>query len=120
MAHPDLKTSEVARIAGVHEHTVRKYADNGAIMSYRDNNNFRRYPLESAFQLKKIMATRTPSHTFMCSDNSTPEQPLTSPRAQQAAEILQELIAGEITKNYAYQQLRDIGFVPPKTGGCSK
>ena len=54
----NLKISEVAKIVGCHINTVLNYERRGFIKPLRDNNNFRRYPLQEALKLKEIFSVR--------------------------------------------------------------
>jgi len=54
----DLTVSQVASIAGCHFNTVKNYSERGVIQEMRDANNFRRYSMEDALKLKKIINFR--------------------------------------------------------------
>jgi DNA-binding transcriptional MerR regulator len=54
----DLTTEQVARIAGCHRNTVLRYERNGYLNPMRDNNNFRRYSLQDAIKIKKLLSIR--------------------------------------------------------------
>jgi DNA-binding transcriptional MerR regulator len=57
----DLTVKEVAGIVGCHRNTVLKYEDDGYVSPMRDKNNYRRYSLQQALELKKIVNLRKPS-----------------------------------------------------------
>jgi excisionase family DNA binding protein len=54
----NLTVAQVARLAGCHDNTVREYERKGHISAYRDFNNFRRFTLQQAMKLKKIINCR--------------------------------------------------------------
>ena len=54
----DLTVSQVAKIAGCHRNTVFNYERSGYIKPVRDCNNFRRYSMEQALDLKKLFESR--------------------------------------------------------------
>ena len=54
----DLTVEQVADIADCHRNTVLNYEKQGYIKSMRDNNNFRRFSLQEALKLKKILNIR--------------------------------------------------------------
>jgi DNA-binding transcriptional MerR regulator len=56
----NLTVDQVAKVAGCHRNTVLKYEREGYISPMRDNNNFRRYTLQQALELKKIFEIRRP------------------------------------------------------------
>ncbi len=57
----DLTVKEVAGIVGCHRNTVLRYEKDGYVSPMRDKNNFRRYSLQQALELKKILNLRKPS-----------------------------------------------------------
>jgi len=57
----NLTIDQVARVAGCHRNTVLKYERDVYITPFRDNNNFRRYTLQQALELKKIFEIRRPA-----------------------------------------------------------
>lgn len=57
----NLTVDQVAKVAGCHRNTVLKYEREGYISPMRDNNNFRRYTLQQALELKKIFEIRRPA-----------------------------------------------------------
>ncbi|MDH3575983.1 MAG: MerR family transcriptional regulator [Desulfobacteraceae bacterium] len=58
----DLKVSEVARIAGCHIKTVINHEKRGTIKASRDIYNYRRFSIEDAQKLKKILSARWPGN----------------------------------------------------------
>ena len=58
----DLTVKEVAGIVGCHRNTVLRYEKNGYVSPMRDKNNYRRYSLQQALELKKILNLRNPSN----------------------------------------------------------
>lgn len=57
----NLTVEQVAKIVGCHRNTVLNYEKEGYIRPLRDNNNFRRYTLQQALELKKIFEIRRPA-----------------------------------------------------------
>jgi DNA-binding transcriptional MerR regulator len=57
----NLTVKEVARMLGCHRNTVLRYERYGYVSPMRDKNNYRRYSLEQAVKLKKIIEIRKPS-----------------------------------------------------------
>lgn len=57
----DLTVKEVARIIGCHRNTILRYEKDGYVSPMRDKNNYRRYSLQQALELKKILNLRRPS-----------------------------------------------------------
>jgi DNA-binding transcriptional MerR regulator len=53
-----LYPAQVAAIAECHPNTVKRYERRGVIRSKRDVNNFRRYSMQEALKLKKLLAKR--------------------------------------------------------------
>ena len=58
----DLTVKEVAGIIGCHRNTVLRYEKDGYVSPMRDKNNYRRYSLQQALELKKILNLREPSN----------------------------------------------------------
>jgi DNA-binding transcriptional MerR regulator len=58
MENKELSVSQTAAIVGVHRNTVLRYEKRGVIVSQRDHNGFRKYPLEEALKIKKIFSLR--------------------------------------------------------------
>ena len=58
----DLTVKEVAGIVGCHRNTVLRYEKDGYVSPMRDKNNYRRYSLQQALELKKILNLRKPSN----------------------------------------------------------
>lgn len=58
----NLTISQVANIVGVHRNTVLNYETKGYVEPMRDNNNFRRYSLQEALKLKRIVELRKPGN----------------------------------------------------------
>ena len=56
-----LKTSQVARICGVHNQTVLNYCKRGLITPARDVNNHRRFSQVDVEKLKRILSARWPA-----------------------------------------------------------
>jgi DNA-binding transcriptional MerR regulator len=56
-----LTVQQVARISGCHSNTVRRFEARGFLRPWRDVNNFRRFTLEDAKRLKKILEIRRPA-----------------------------------------------------------
>lgn len=56
--HPELFISEVAAVAECHTNTVRRYEKKGLIKAKRDLNGYRRFPVEEANKLKKLLDRR--------------------------------------------------------------
>ena len=54
----ELLTAQVAKIAGCHPNTVKRYEKRGMIKAKRDRNGFRRFPVEEANKLKKLLGQR--------------------------------------------------------------
>ena len=57
-----LTVKEVAGIVGCHRNTVLRYEKDGYVSPMRDKNNYRRYSLQQALELKKILNLRKPSN----------------------------------------------------------
>ena len=57
----DLRVSEVAQIAGCHVKTVINHEKRGTIRADRDIYNYRRFSIEDAQKLKRILSARWPS-----------------------------------------------------------
>lgn len=55
----DLNIQKMADLCGVHKNTIRNYEHRGIIKSYRDHNNFRRYPWQELEKLKIILSARS-------------------------------------------------------------
>ena len=60
----NLSVSEVAEIVGCHRNTLLRYEKDGYVSPMRDNNNYRRYSLQQALELKKILNLRKPSNQY--------------------------------------------------------
>ena len=58
----DLTVKEVAGIVGCHRNTVLRYEKDGYVSPMRDKNNYRRYSLQQALELKEILNLRKPSN----------------------------------------------------------
>lgn len=58
----DLTVQQVSKVADCHRNTVINYERKGQIQSFRDANNFRRFPITEALKLKKILETRLPTN----------------------------------------------------------
>ena len=58
----DLTVKEVAGIVGCHRNTVLRYEKDGYVAPMRDKNNYRRYSLQQALELKNILNLRKPSN----------------------------------------------------------
>jgi DNA-binding transcriptional MerR regulator len=58
----NLTVKEVAEIVGCHRNTLLRYEKDGYVSPMRDNNNYRRYSLQQALKLKKILNLRKPSN----------------------------------------------------------
>ena len=58
----DLTVKEVAGIVGCHRNTVLRYEKDGYVSPMRDKNNYRRYSLQQALELKNILNLRKPSN----------------------------------------------------------
>ena len=54
----DLTIKEVAEIVGCHRNTLIRYEKGGYVSPMRDNNNYRRYTLQQALKIKKILNLR--------------------------------------------------------------
>ena len=54
----ELFTGEVAKIAFCSVSTVKRYANVGRIKAVRDLNRYRRFPVEEANKLKKLLDRR--------------------------------------------------------------
>jgi len=54
----DLLVAQVARIAGCHPNTVRRYERRGVVRPQRDLNGYRRYTMEQALELRDALARR--------------------------------------------------------------
>jgi len=54
----NLYPAQVGAIAGCHSTTVKQYEKRGVIRSKRDINGYRRYSIEEALKLKRILAKR--------------------------------------------------------------
>jgi len=59
MNRAELKVAQVASIVGCHRNSVLRYEKKGIIRSFRDHNGFRRFTLEEALKLKRMLAFRT-------------------------------------------------------------
>ena len=57
----NLTIDEVAKFAGCHRNTVYVYEKEGFISPVRDRNNWRRYTMEQAKEVKKIYEIRIPA-----------------------------------------------------------
>lgn len=57
----NLTVKQVAGIVGCHRNTVLRYEKYGYVYPMRDKNNYRRYSLQQALKLKKIIDLRKPS-----------------------------------------------------------
>lgn len=57
----NLTVKQVAGIVGCHRNTVLRYEKYGYVSPMRDKNNYRRYSLQQALKLKKIIDLRKPS-----------------------------------------------------------
>lgn len=57
----NLTRTEVARFVGCHVNTVLMYEREGLISPLRDRNNWRRYTLQQAKEMKKIFEIRRPA-----------------------------------------------------------
>jgi len=55
-----LKVSEVAKLLGIHDLTVRRYADKGKLKAMRDHNNWRRFDYEDVIRLKAELENLKP------------------------------------------------------------
>ena len=53
-----LTVADLARIAKCHRSTVLRYEGKGVIQSERDENDFRRYTLDDAIRLKRLLSAR--------------------------------------------------------------
>ena len=60
----DLTVKEVAGIVGCHRNTILRYEKDGYVSPMRDKNNYRRYTLQQALELKKILNLRKPSNQY--------------------------------------------------------
>ncbi len=58
----NLSVSEVAEIVGCHRNTLLRYEKEGYVTPMRDNNNYRRYTVQQALKLKKILDSRRPAN----------------------------------------------------------
>jgi DNA-binding transcriptional MerR regulator len=58
----DLTVKEVSKIVGCHRNTLLRYEKDGHISPMRDNNNYRRYSLQQALELKTIFDSRKPAN----------------------------------------------------------
>lgn len=47
-----LKVSEVAKLLGIHDLTVRRYADKGKLRAMRDHNNHRWFERDEVLRVK--------------------------------------------------------------------
>jgi DNA-binding transcriptional MerR regulator len=56
----NLTVKEVVEIVGCHRNTLLRYEKGGYVSPMRDNNNYRRYTLQQALKLKKILDSRRP------------------------------------------------------------
>lgn len=59
----DLRVSEVAKICGCHIKTVINHEKKGTIQANRDVYNYRRFSMDDAEKLKRILSARWPSET---------------------------------------------------------
>ena len=59
MTETELTVAQVAEIASCHRNTVLRYQSRGLIRGKRDSNGYRRFTIEEALKLKKILSTRT-------------------------------------------------------------
>ena len=60
----NLTVKDVAEIVGCHRNTLLRYEKDGYVSPMRDNNNYRRYTLQQALKLKKILDSRRPVNQF--------------------------------------------------------
>jgi hypothetical protein len=60
METAELTVANVAKIAGCHLNTVKRYERCGYIKSYRDINGYRRFSRQDASKLKEMLAIRKP------------------------------------------------------------
>ena len=68
MEKANLRVGEVAKLVGVHVNTIINYERRGVIKSMRDINNYRRYTMKDALELKRIISSRKPSHIALVKD----------------------------------------------------
>jgi len=59
MGKTDLTVAKVAEIGECHRNTVLAYEKRGLIRGLRDRNGFRRFSLDEALKLKRLLSTRT-------------------------------------------------------------
>ena len=55
-----LKTSQVAKLCGVHCQTILNYCKRGLVTPVRDINNYRRFSQEDVEKLQRILNARWP------------------------------------------------------------
>lgn len=68
MLQANLTAAQVAKIAGCHRNTVVNYTDKGVLIAFRDSNGFRKYSLQEALKLKKLLEHREPDISEKLSD----------------------------------------------------
>jgi len=54
----NLTVNDVAEICGVHRNTILNYEKRGYLNPKRDLNNYRRFHLQDAKRLRKLLRTR--------------------------------------------------------------
>jgi len=59
----NLKVTDIARIAQCHRNTVLNYERKGVIQSQRTVNGHRRFSVDDALRLKRILSALWPSKT---------------------------------------------------------
>jgi DNA-binding transcriptional MerR regulator len=60
----NLTVKDVAEIVGCHRNTLLRYEKDGYVSPMRDNNNYRRYTLQQALKIKKILDSRRPANQY--------------------------------------------------------
>lgn len=66
--------SEAAKRLGVHQNTLRKWADDGIIPSLRLPSGHRRFEVDELERFKEVMATRRVDGRHKASDRDEPNR----------------------------------------------